>query len=447
MTSPQSVPLLLRLLAGVVLVAFALLVYFLRDMIASQLRAMCGIVAFLALAAICSHDPRRLPWRTIAVGMSLQFALGLLILRVPVVFSAFRAISDVITLFLDFANSGAEFVFGPIAQGKLVGGVFGPTQGFIFATMAMPAIIFVSSFFAVLYYLGVLQIIVRSMAWVMHKTMGVSGPESLSAAANVFMGQTEAPLIVKPYVQRMSKSQLLALMIGGMATVSGGMMAVFIKMGADPVSLLTTSVMAAPAGLYLAKILYPEEDADASEKMLTPPADSPDEPRPVNVIDAASRGASDGLFLVLNVIAMLIAFIAFIRMFNSILGLMGTSLEAILSVVFAPMAALIGVDGADVPTVGKLLGIKLVGNELLAFVAMTTQHLPGQAAPMDPRSILLTTFALTGFANFASIGIQLGGIGAIAKNQRPYLAQLGGRALLGGFLATMINACVAAIVL
>jgi len=449
MTLPDSRapqwPLRLAILGSIAFLAIA--IFFLRYDIPARVRAMFGIVAFIGIAIGCSNNMRRIPWRTLAVGFALQVVLALLILQVPLVFQGFQVVGDVIGKFLDYSKQGAIFVFGPLANPGEMDRALGENKGFVFAFVVLPAIIFVSSFFSVLYYLGILQLIVRAMAFVMQRVMRISGPESLSASANVFMGQTEAPLIVKPYVKHMSRSQLLALMIGGMATVSGSMMAIFIGMTKiEAVYFLATSVMAAPASLYIAKLLYPEDDPDA-ERCMAQALTEKDDDAPANVIDAACRGASDGLSLALNVAAMLVAFIAFIYLINGVLGLMNTSLEAILSRMFSPASALMGVNAQDVPTVGKLLGIKLVGNELLAFSEVSKYHMPGMAAAMDPRSLMLTTFALTGFANFASIGIQIGGIGAMAPKQRGNLASLGMRALLGGFIATMINAAIAAVIL
>jgi concentrative nucleoside transporter, CNT family len=331
-----------------------------------------------------------------------------------------------------------------LADPAAMDGAFGPGRGFVFAFTALPTIIFVSSFFTVLYYFGILQFIVRIFARAMQFAMRTSGAETLSAAANVFMGQTEAPIIVKPYVPAMTQSELLAMMVGGMATISGGVMAVYIALGADPVAILTTSVMAAPCGLYLAKILFPETEEPATRgdvKIVV-------EKQHTNVIDAASAGASDGTLLAINVAAMLIAFLAFIAMFDYFLsfislGGQALSLARVFGWVFAPVAVLMGVPPQDVPAIGDLLGTKLVANEFVAYVKLTTEY----RGVISDRSYTLATYALTGFANFASIGIQLGGIGAMAPTRRGDLARLGSRALLGGFIATLINASIAAALL
>ena len=343
--------------------------------------------------------------------------------------------------FLEFTNAGSLFVFGPLANGPAMDKVFGPGNGFVFAFTALPTIIFVSSFFTVLYYFGVLQFIVKLFAKAMMLFMRTSGAETLSAAANVFMGQTEAPIIVKPYVPTMTRSELLALMVGGMATISGGVMAVYISLGADAVAILTTSVMAAPCGLYLSKLLYPEKEEPATRgdvKVVV-------EKSHANVIDAAAAGASDGTMLAINVAAMLIAFLAFIALIDYVLGQInsGLSLARIFAVVFAPVAVLMGVPPQDVPAIGDLLGTKLVANEFVAYVKLTGEY----RSTLDPRSYTLATYALTGFANIASIGIQLGGIGGMAPTRRADLARLGGLALLAGFIATLINASIAAVLM
>jgi CNT family concentrative nucleoside transporter len=270
---------------------------------------------------------------------------------------------------------------------------------------------------------------------------GVSGAESLSGAANVFMGQTEAPLIVKPYIPAMTRSELLAIMIGGMATVAGGVMAIYIEMGADARAVLATSVMAAPCGLYVAKILLPETGEPATRGRVA----IADERPHANVVDAASSGATDGMKLVLNIVAMLIAFLALIAAVDYGLQQLHPdwSLRAAFAWLFAPVAGLMGVSPADIPKVSELLGTKLVTNEFIAFEAMTAQYQPGMEKGMDARSYALATYALTGFANIGSIGIQLGGIGAMAPERRGDLARLGVLALVGGFLATLINAAVA----
>ncbi len=436
----------LRLLAAALALALALAAFALRETMNPRVQAVAGIICFISVVAAFSRSLRAVSWRTVGWGIGLQVGLALLILKLEIDgvrpgYLFFSKVAGMVKQFLEFTNAGSQFVFGTLANQPAMDRVFGPGQGFVFAFTALPTIIFVSSFFTVLYYFGILQFVVKLFARAMMLAMRTSGAETLSAAANVFMGQTEAPIIVKPYVPAMTQSELLALMVGGMATISGGVMAVYIALGADPVAILTTSVMAAPCGLYLSKILYPEMEEPATRgdvKIVV-------EKQHTNVIDAASAGASDGTMLAINVAAMLIAFLAFIAMFDYLLGLVNPqlSLARIFAFVFAPVAVLMGVPPQDVPAIGDLLGTKLVANEFVAYVKLTSEY----RDTLTPRSYTLATYALTGFANFASIGIQLGGIGAMAPTRRGDLARLGSRALLAGFIATLINASIAAALL
>lgn len=444
-------------------VALGLIAYALRNVIGPRGQGACGIVCFIGLVAACSANLRAVRWRTIACGFAIQVVLALFILKSTVGYDAFDAVGNAAKRFLDFTGVGAKFVFGALADPSEMNKVFGEGKGFVFAFAALPAIIFISSFFTVLYYFGILQFFVRLMAKAMMHLMNTSGAETLSAVANVFMGQTEAPLIVKPYVPRMTRSELLALMVGGMATISGGMMAVYIGLGADPVAILATSVMAAPCGLYLAKLMLPETELPETHgraKIAT-------EKSHVNAIDAAAAGASDGLHMALNVGAMIIAFLAFIALFDALLagikpGLIwaGVSADAlawwpdrlslsyIFAHLFAPAAFLMGVAPSDVPILADLLGTKLVSNEMIAFMKLTSADAAaGYRHVITPRGYVLATYALTGFANLGSLGILLGGVGAMAPTRRGDLAALGGRALLCGFLATLINAALAGILM
>ena len=436
----------LRLVAIGVVIALGAASWLLGATVGPRGQAAAGALCFIAIVAACSPDLRRVNWRTVLWGIGLQLAFALLILRVEIGgtrpgYEFFAAVARGVGRFLEFTNAGSTFVFGVLANQAKMAEIFGPDNGFVFAFTALPTIIFISSFFTVLYYFGVLQFIVRLMARAMMFLMRTSGAETLSATANVFMGQTEAPIIVKPFVPRMTQSELLAMMVGGMATISGGVMAVYIALGADAIAILTTSVMAAPCGLYLSKLLLPEfEQPETSGK-----ATVNVEKMHVNVIDAAASGASDGLMLAVNVAAMLIAFLAFIALFDFLLGSVweGLTLARVFAVVFAPIAFLMGVPSADIAPMADLLGTKLVANEFVAFVKLTGEY----KGVLSERSYVLATFALTGFANIASIGIQLGGIGGMAPNRRGDLARLGGRALLAGFLATLINACVASMLM
>jgi concentrative nucleoside transporter, CNT family len=436
----------LRVIAVAVVAVIATSVYVFGNFIPGPVRGGLGVMCFLAVIAACSKDLSRVSWRTVAWGLVLQFGLALLILKLQFGgwrpgYEAFAWMSAVIGRFLDFTTAGAVFVFGGLADPEAMGKVLPPNRSYIFAFMGLPAIVFVSAFFTVLYHYGILQLIVRLMARVMMALMRTSGAETLSTAANVFLGQTEAPLIVKPYVPRMTQSELLAVMVGGLATISGGMAAVYMSLGADPIAILTTSVMAAPPSLYLAKILLPETEQPETAGAAHTAYDRPH----VNGVDAFAAGASDGMLLAINVAAMLIAFLALLALVDYTLGLIhpSLSLSAIFARVFAPAAALMGVPMADVPAVADLLGTKLVSNEFVAFLKMTGEY----RSTMSPEAYSLSTYMLTGFANFGSIGILLGGIGAMAPTRRGDLARLAGRALLGGFLATMINASMVSMLL
>ena len=441
----------LRWIAIAVVIVAGLASWALQSAVGPRAAAAAGVVCFIAIVASFSPNLRAVNWRTVYWGFGLQVLLALFILKFRIGdfrpgYALFSGIAAVVKRFLEFTAAGAEFVFGALAKpGVLETGLgTGPGGGFVFAFVALPTIIFVSSFFTVLYYLGVLQLIVKWMAKAMMYLMQTSGAETLSAAANVFMGQTEAPIIVKPYVPTMTQSELLAMMVGGMATISGGVMAVYISMGADPVAILTTSVMAAPCGLYLAKILLPETEEPATRGEVKIEV----ERSHANVIDAAAAGASDGTMLAINVAAMLIAFLAFIAMFDYLLGFAWVggaplTLARVFAKLFAPLAVMMGVGGADIPLVADLLGTKLVANEFVAYVKLTGEY----KGVISERAYVLSTYALTGFANLGSIGIQVGGIGAMAPSRRGDIARLGSRCLLAGFLATLINASIAGILL
>ena len=434
----------IRILIVCAVAAIAALAVALQDVLPSRVRALMGVVCFVGVIASCSANLRAVNWRTVGWGFALQVTLAVFILRFEVGgvrpgYQLFSALAAVVTQFLEFTNAGSEFVFGVLASPSEMGGVF--PNGLILAFAALPIIVFVSSVFTVLYHFGVLQLLVQVMARVMMPLMGTSGAETLSAAANVFMGQTEAPLIVKPYVAGMTQSELLALMTGGLATIAGSVLGVYLSLGADPVALLTTSVMAAPCGLYLSKILLPETERPATSGHAQV-ADGSDH---VNVIDAAAAGAADGMRLAINVAAMLIAFLAFVAMIDFGLGLLSPTLTLarVFAVIFSPVAVLLGVSSADVPAMSDLLGTKLVTNEFVAYVKLKSQY----EAVISDRTQMLATFALTGFANFGSVGVILGGVGAIAPSRRPDLAKLSSRALLAGFCATLLNAAIAGILI
>ena len=442
----------LRIVLLCSVVALTFTAYLLAPQIGTRGQAVFGIVAFLTLASAMSTNLRAVNLKTIGWGIVLQIALAVGVTQFTWVQSIFQLIGSGIKVLIDCSDKGGEFVFGSLSK------VDGPA-GFVFAFKALPPIIFVSAFFSVLYYLGVLQLVVKAFAWVMQFFMGTSGAETLSVSANVFMGQTEAPLIVKPFVPKMTQSELLTMMASGMAHISGGMMAVYISYGADPVAILSTCVMACPCSLYLAKLVVPETEVPetlVASKIVVPTMHE-------NAIDAAASGVKDGLMLALNVAAMLIGFLAFIALFDSLISgikplllSFGLTTEAltwipddlklskILGTIFQPVAMLIGVPIDETPQVGSLLGIKLAANEHVAYVTLTKEP---AYADLSERARLLSVYALTGFANFSSIGIQLGGIGALAPERRADLAKLGLKALFVGFLATILNASVAGLLI
>ena len=440
--SPTPLTWRLGIAAGVLLLGCA--AYLAQGAIGPRGQALAGVFCFFGVVAMFSTNLRAVNWRTIGWGIVLQIILALLVLKVPAVKQGFESAKVLVVSFINFSDRGAEFVFGNLAKPGDLALNPGKEFLFMFAFKALPPILFVSAFFTMLYHYGILQRIVRLMAKVMVRLMGTSGAETLSVSANVFMGQTEAPLIVKPYVPRMTNSELFALMTSGFAHISGGMMVVYINYGADPVAVLTTCIMACPCSLYLSKLFMPEiGKPETAGTVQTEQLKSPY----VNGIDAITAGTTDGLKLALNVAAMLIVFIAFVAMFDALIGLVSPalSLVKIFGWMFSPAAFLMGVEPAYIGKVGSLLGAKLSINEHYAYLVMKGW----KAAPdyMSERSYLLAAFALTGFANFSSVGIQLGGIGAIAPERRHDLARLGLRALFVGFVATLLNAAIAGILL
>jgi len=443
----------------------AIVAFVTRESIGVRGQAFAGILFFFGIVAAFSTNLRAVNWKTVGWGIALQMLLALLVLKGRInidgreysVYGMLERVGSGVKAFIAFSDKGAEFVFGNLAVPGDLAATYGDRFLFPFAFKALPPILFVSAFFTVLYHYGILQRCVRLLSRVMMHLMGTSGAETLSVSANVFMGQTEAPLIVKPYVPRMTNSELFALMASGMAHISGGMMAVYINYGANPVAVLTTCVMACPCSLYLAKLFMPEVGVpETSGKTPVEYGKSPY----VNAIDAAASGTSDGLRLAFNVAAMLIVFIAFVAMADGLLGLISTAwinsltgwmlpdsltLQWIFGQIFTPVAFLIGIESADQAKVGSLLGSKLAINEHYAYLQMKT--FMQTANFMSDRSYQLTAFALTGFANFSSVGIQLGGIGAMAPERRGDLARLGMSALFVGFTATLLNAAVAGLLL
>lgn len=415
----------------------------------SILIALLGLVIFVALAWLLSERRKMFPWRTVVSGLGLQFVFGWLILGTQWGAQFFTWLDSLFNKLLGFANEGVSMVFGPLANPELLAKSWGPENTFLFVVTVTGTIILVSALSSFLYHYGILQIIVRGMAWVMQRLMGTSGSESLAAAANVFMGQTEAPLVIKPYLLKMTRSELMALMIGGMATIAGGVMAAYISFGISAGHLLTASFMTTPCALMMAKILLPEtetsETADGHSE--DPPKES------VNGIDALCLGASDGMKLAFNVMAMLIAFVATVALANyllaSTLHLVGIEnakpLQTILGWLNAPFAWLMGIPWKDCVQVGSILGERIVLNEFVSYLNLS--HLMKTGGVLEERSITITTYALCGFANFSSIAIQIGGIGALVPERRADLAQLGGKAMIGGLLACYSTACIAGIII
>lgn len=411
-----------------------------------KLVSVLGLVVLISLAWACSLNRHRFPWRTVAAGLGLQFAFALFILQTRVGRKTFEGAQSAFTALLDCAAKGAELVFGPLANTPLLSEKLGPGNGFIFVVTVSATIIFVSALSSLLYHYGLLQRVVRGAAWVMQRIMGTSGSESLAAAANIFMGQTEAPLVIKPYLAGMTKSELMALMVGGMASIAGGVMAAYVGFNISAGHLLTASVMSAPAALMIAKVLAPE--TETSETAAGASAKVPRET--YNGIEALCRGASDGVMLAINVMAMLIAFVAVVALANLSLGWLQSlfsvtrpvTLENLVGWINAPFAWLIGIPTKDCVMVGQILGERIVLNEFIGYLSLS-----GQLDKLDPRSVTLTTYALCGFANFSSIAIQIGGIGALAPERRKDLAKLGLRAMLGGLIACYLTATVVGIIL
>jgi concentrative nucleoside transporter, CNT family len=431
-----------------------------------RLRSLGGLLLIGLLAWGLSVDRKRIPWRVVGWGLALQFGFALFILKTPMGAGLFALLNTLVVALLGFTVEGARFIFGdlvfntvPVGTGEAGSPVMEETPGMVartgafFAFNVLPTIIFFSSLMSLLYHLGIMQLLVRGVAWVMQRTMGTSGAETLSAAGNIFVGQTEAPLLVKPFVARMTNSELMAVMTGGFATVAGGVLAAFVGMLVmyfpDIAGhLIAASVMSAPAALVVAKIMVPEDGEPETATGLGVDL----ERRYVNSIDAAAGGAAEGLHLALNVGAMLLAFIALIAMLNAGIGWVGgfaglpdLSLEGILGAILAPLAWMMGVTWADASTVASLMGVKTVVNEFVAYLQLSA--LLGGEVSLEPRSVIIATYALSGFANFSSIAIQIGGIGGIAPQRRQDLSRLGLRAMVAGSLAAFMTATIAGMLL
>ena len=410
-----------------------------------RLQSLTGLLVILSIAYACSTDRSAIDRRTVAWGLGLQVLFALIVLKTAPGRDLFAALGRGVNWLLDFSNVGSAFVFGPLGDReawprimRAVLGDEGARYAVLFAFQVLPTIIFIAALFAILYYVGLMQAIVRLMAVVMRRFMKASGAESLNVAASIFMGQTEAPLTIRPFLAGMTQSELMTVMTSGMAHISGGIMAAYILFGIEAQHLLTAVIMTAPGTLMMAKIFVPETEVPATSGTVTLTVERTD----VNVIDAAGRGTSEGLALALNVGAMLISFLALIALVNAILGLAGLSLQQIFGWVFAPLAWSMGVAWADSSTIGHLLGTRMVLNEFVAY-----SQLGPLKDTLDPRSFTIATFALCGFANLSSIGIQVGGIGALAPTRRHDLARLGFRAMLAGTLANFVTATIAGFLL
>ena len=422
----------------------------------SVLRGLLGLFVLLTIAIAFSTDRKNIAWKTVGIGLLIQFMLAIGILRIGWIQSIFEAMGELFVSILDFTNAGSVFLFGDLMNVD--------SYGFIFVFQILPTIVFFAALTSLLFYLGVIQVVVKFLALALTKVLKISGAESLSVIGNIFLGQTEAPLMIKAYLERMNKSEVLLVMIGGMATVAGGVLAAYIAFlgGDDPVKqvefakhLLTASVMAAPGAILISKIILPQSEKINSDINIS------DYDAGSNILDAISNGTIEGIKLAVNIGAMVLVFIALIAMVNHLLFLTGDisglnsiieantiystlSLEAIMGIIFSPLMWLIGVASADIVPMGQLLGIKLSVNEFIAYMQLADFKIAGAEVVLTyEKSLIMATYMLCGFANFSSIGIQIGGIGALAPNQRKNLAKFGIKALIGGALASLLSAAIA----
>jgi len=420
------------------------------------MRGLLGMVVLLAIAVACSSNRKKIPWKTVGIGLLIQLTLAIGILRIGLVQQIFEGIGKLFVSILDFTNAGSIFLFGNLMNAD--------SYGFIFVFQILPTIVFFASLTSLLFYLGVIQVVVKFLALALTKVLKISGAESLSVIGNIFLGQTEAPLMIKAYLERMTKSEILLVMIGGMATVAGGVLAAYIGFlgGDDPVMrlefakhLLAASVMAAPGAIVIAKILYPQTEKINNEVSVSMQNIGS------NALDAISNGTVEGIKLATTIGGMLLVFVAFIAMFNGVLGWIGDwttlndwfaantiydsfSLESILGIIFAPLMWIMGVPTPDIMPMGQLLGVKLAASEFVGYIQLAELKDPMNIVHLQyQKSIIMATYMLCGFANFASIGIQIGGIGSLAPGQRKVLSQFGVRALIGGTLASLISAVIA----
>jgi concentrative nucleoside transporter, CNT family len=403
-----------------------------------------GLVTMLVLAYVFSTNRRAINKKTVVWGLGLQVVFAIFVLKIEIGRLLFQKAGDAVNRLLSYSFEGSKFVFGAL-------GAQGSSMGFFFAFQVLPTVIFIAAFFAVLYHYGIMQFIIKLAAKVMTRFMGASGAESLNVAASIFMGQTEAPLTIRPFLPDLTRSELMTVMTSGMAHVSGGIMAAYIAFGIEPKHLLSAVIMTAPGTILMSKMLVPETESPKTAGRVVMSEEEVDEEKKENLLGAIARGTTDGLGLALNIAAMLIAFLALIALANGVLGgihnrlgimWFPSSLQQIFGVLFAPVAWVIGIPWRDCPAIGNLLGTRMVLNELVAFSMLGPQR-----AMLDPRSFTIATFALCGFANLSSIGIQLGGIGALAPNKRGELARLGIRAMLAGTMANLMSASIAGMLL
>ena len=426
----------------------------------SLMRGLLGMIVLIGLSYLLSKNRRAINWKTVGFGLLAQILLAIGVLKIPIVQMAFEFVGSIFVKILDFTAAGSEFLLGGLMDVN--------SYGFIFLFQVLPTIIFFSALTSLLFYLGVIQVVVKGMAWILTKLLGISGAESLSVAGNIFLGQTEAPLMIKAYLERMTKSEILLVMVGGMATVAGGVLAAYIGFlgGDDPAlklfyakHLLTASVMAAPGAIVISKMLYPQQEEFNSELKVT------QDNIGSNILDAIANGTTEGLKLAANVGAMLLVFIAFIAMINFGFGKIGSltgmnswigqntpyasfSLEFILGYAFSPLMWLIGVAKEDIALMGQLLGIKLAASEFVGYIQLAElKNIANLTHLKFEKSVIMATYMLCGFANFASIGIQIGGIGSLAPGQRKTLSEFGIRALIGGTVASLLSATIAGMII
>jgi concentrative nucleoside transporter, CNT family len=412
-----------------------------------RLTGILGILTMLGLAFLFSTNRGAIRGKTVAWGLALQLTFAVFVLKVEVGRAIFQKAGDVVNRLLSYSSFGSQFVFGDLGKP-------GGRLGFYIAFQVLPTVIFIAAFFAILYHYGIMQFVVRQAARVMTRFMGASGAESLNVAASIFMGQTEAPLTIRPFLPEMTRSELMTVMTSGMAHVSGGIMAAYIAFGVEPKHILSAVIMTAPGAIVISKMLVPETETPKTAGRVRMNEEEVAAEKQENLLGAIARGTTDGLHLALNIAAMLISFLALVALANGILGgihnglahlgidWFPSSLETILGTLFAPVAWIVGVPWRDCATVGNLLGTRMALNEVVAYSMLGPQR-----AMLDPRSFTIATFALCGFANFGSIGIQIGGIGALAPNKRGELARLGFRAMLAGTMANLMSAAIAGILL